>query len=102
VANARYVGTAAAIVIGIVSKLPILGWLAGIVVNIGLSAFQAPDGSIDFYVPGTTSVNGYGSSYYYNGPYAGWYYHNPSFSSWYGYARRESNGVYYYERLTSY
>ncbi len=101
VANVRFVGTAAAAAIGIVVGTPLLGWLGGIVVWVGIGLFQAGDGSIDMYLPETSSISHYGWTYYnYNGPYHGWYYHNPSWSSWYRYATRQSNGLHYYEYLS--
>ncbi len=100
--NVRYVGSAAAAAMGIVVGLPILGWLGGVVVWLGIGLFQAGDGSINMYVPGSSASSHYGWTYYYDGPLYGWYYHNPSWSSWYRYATRQSTGVHYYEYLSYY
>jgi hypothetical protein len=99
VGNIRWVGSAMASLLGVVSGNPLLAFLGVLVANIGISFFQENDGSIRLYVPGSASVNHYGWTYYYSrySYWEDWYYHNPTWSAYYCYATKYSNGYRYYE-----
>jgi hypothetical protein len=99
VGNIRAVGGLAATAIGIATGFPLLGWLGGLVWNVGIGFFQNSSGAIRIDIPGTSAVNHYGSAYYYTGSRYGWYYFYRYTSAYYGYALRSATGVLYYVRI---
>lgn len=90
----RYVGSFLAGVLGWMIH-PIVALLGVLVVNVAITYFDEPDGSIQFYVPDWEARVGYGSTYYY-GPES-WFYHYARSSSLYCWARQQTNGNLYYE-----
>ena len=99
VGNIKAAGNLAAAAIVIASGLPLLGWLGGLVWNVGIGFFQNSNGAIRIDIPGTSAVNHYGSIYYYTGSRYGWYYFYNRNSAYYGYALRSANGLLYYVRI---
>jgi len=99
VGNIRAIGSIWAAIVLVPVGSPLLSLLGVLVWNVGISLFQENDGSLQLYVPGSSSVNHYGYSYYYSRYtyWEDWYYHNPSWSPYYCYATKYRNGYRYYE-----
>jgi hypothetical protein len=95
----RLVGDLFAAAIAVIPGLAVPGLIGYAIWNIGINYFQKQDGSIEIYIAGNQSTQGYGNVFHYSRFAArqGWYYYYPRTGHQYScYTRKTSTGVLYY------